>query len=341
MTFDSQIFLDDCHYLNRPPGFDAFNYAYGDNNVAAVYSGFRRTPFYANGEWQHGVILREANCEPNMVIGSDGLSHTRRGKRYFVARSDQHVYLQGCGFTNVHVVGLPIIYVNAPQVKRQAGTLLVMPTHSLPELPSIGGEDRYVNFILALKRSFSRIVVCLHRTCFDKTEWRSKFESNKIQVLRGADPDDKYTYFKLAELFSKVEFMTTNGFGSHVPYAAYFGCKVSISGPVQAYDRSQFSNVPLYKNNPSLLQWREKVANEIRQNYGFLYTDPENGRSQRDWAAETLGVDNKRTPVELRELFGWDLRSRLRRKIVANFQVVMATAGNCARSLRKRSNPGG
>jgi len=337
MATNAQNSFDDCPNLIRSAVLDRYNYAYGDNYVAAAYCGFQTTPFHADGEWQHGVILSEANCEPNMVIGSDGLSHTRLNKRYFVARSDQEVYLRGCGFTNVHVVGLPVIYVSAPQVKRQRGTLLVMPTHSLPELPSIGGEERYVSFISNYKRFFHKIVVCLHRTCFDKTEWRSRFESQNIQVLRGADPDDKYSYFKLAELFSKVDFMTTNGFGSHVPYAAYFGCKVSICGPEQAYDGAQFSNVPLYKNNPPLLKLREKVANEIRQNYRFLYVDPENGSEQSIWAAEVLGSNNRKVPSELRKLFGWDMSTVLRRKAVASCTNWIASAGHCLRSCRKKS----
>jgi hypothetical protein len=36
---------------------------------------------------------------------------------------------------------------------------------------------------------------------------------------------------RLVEIFSTFEYVTTNGFGSQITYAAYCGAKVSVFGP--------------------------------------------------------------------------------------------------------------
>ncbi len=318
-----------------------YNYAYGDTLVAAKHCGFPDIPFHLKGEWQHGANMPERNCDPDLVIGSDGLSYTRKHNTYFVARMDQEQYLKSLGFKSVHAIGLPIVYVPTVAWPRVPETLLVMPTHTLPEMSVTKAEDDYVSFINEQRSRFATTIVCLHRNCYDNSPWRRKFKEIGITVVRGADPDDVYSYEKLSMLFSTVECMTTNGFGSHVPYAAYFGAKVSICGTVPEYEQSDFANVPFYKNNPRMFDLIQECMIQIRKSHHYLYCMPTDATERKNWAAEVLGADNKRTPTELRNLFGWDLRSRLLRKIVANFQVVMATAGNCARSLRKRSNPGG
>ena len=83
--------------------FQKFNEAYGDSFIAAKYCGFNKTPKPTDGEWQHGWIIPERNIHPEFVIGSDGLSITRKNKKYFVARKDQEEYLFKQGFTNVKV----------------------------------------------------------------------------------------------------------------------------------------------------------------------------------------------------------------------------------------------
>ena len=318
-----------------------YNYAYGDTLVAAKHCGFADIPFHVNGEWQHGANMPERNCDPDLVIGSDGLSFTRKRKTYFVARLDQEKYLRSCGFKSVHSIGLPIVYVPNVAWPRIPGTLLVMPTHTLPEMSATKAEDDYVSFIDEQRSHFLSTTVCLHRNCYDNSPWRAKFEAIGMTVVRGADPDDVRSYEKLSMLFSSFENMTTNGFGSHVPYAAYFGTKVSICGPSPEYEQSDFANVPFYKNNPRMFDLIQECMKQIRKSHQYLYRMPTEATERIHWAAEVLGADNKRTPSELRKLFGWALRSRLRRKVVENFHVVMATAGNCGRSLRKRSNPGG
>ena len=288
------------------PRYDQFNYAYGDTGVVARYIGLLEAPGGLNGEWQHGVIVRERNKNADWIIGSDGLSQQRPHKRYYVARDDQVVALKAFGFTDVHAIGLPFAYVTPPLCDRVPNTLLAMPAHGLPESGSRISSD-YADFVAGQRQYFSDVVVCLHRTDHDCADTRSLFEERGLVVVRGADPDDADAYDRLASLFSYFDVVTGNEFGSHVAYAALTGAKVSVAGPQTPFDRNYYLKLPYYRNCPAVLDFAEElvVSRVLERTYPFLYADPKFAQPCKDWAADQIGVGNRRSPEELRRLFGW------------------------------------
>lgn len=288
--------------------------SYGDAYVAAKYCGFTSIPARYKGEWQHGWIGEERNIHPEWVIGSDGLSTLRKNRdTFFVARQDQVDYLCSQGYKNVEAIGMPILYVEPPKLDRLKGSLLVMPTHSLPEFQGKFDEDLYINYIKSISHHFSHICLCVHKSCERSGHWLKTFQEQGIQVVVGADPADSNSLLRMAYLFSQFDYVTTNNMGSQIAYASYFGCKVSIAGPEYLYEASMLEEVPFYKNAPEVLQIGLKFLDEgrYRQLYPQFYREPWLAIENKKWAAYQLGEIHKKTPKELKILFGWTLMNRL------------------------------
>ena len=302
------------------PGFlpQQYDAAYGDNYTAALYCGFKEIPKSVKGEWQHGWIGPERNINPEFVIGSDGRSSTRKYKSYFVARGDQAEYLQKQGFKHVFAIGLPIIYTEKPSVQRVKGSLLVMPVHSLSDTEENWNEEEYASYIESIAHLFSEVVLCVHKSCLNKKNWIGAFGKRKIKIVLGADPDDCNSYKRLAFLFSRFDYVTSNDMGSHLAYAAYFGSRPSIAGPRPRFERKDFEKTQFYSNAPEVLDIVEKWNKEefYKIAYPFFYKLPHQAEQMISWAEFQLGLSEKKSPGQLRSILGWTFPERIFFKII-------------------------
>lgn len=302
--------------LKLPPrNYDVRSSLYGAQLIAAKYCGLSAPPWKAEGEWQHGWIVKERNIHPEFVVGYDGKSFGRRGKeKFFVAREDQALYLKSCGYKHVVAIGLPVIYLANNHLARMAGSLLVMPVHSLQGTTEQWDDNAYVEYIKSISHHFSKIVVCIHSDCLAKGNW-SAFAQTGFEVVSGAEVKDANSLQRMADLFFQFEYVTTNEFGSQVAYASYFGCKVSVFGPRVDFRKEDYANLSLYKNAPELL---DIVAGGNSMSYMFetykqFVVNPWQARAHQEWAAWELGEQNKKTPSDLRRMFGWNFQGWLRR----------------------------
>jgi hypothetical protein len=210
------------------------------------------------------------------------------------------------GYGDVHAIGLPFAYVSLPNVTRIPGTLLALPAHGLPEAGSRIFEG-YADYVATQRQNFQDAVVCLHRTDFRQPNVRMLFAERGLPVVCGADPDDSDGYDRMAWLFSIFDVVTGNEFGSHVAYAALTGARVAIAGPQPTFDRSYYHNLPFYRNCPAVLDLTEELVESriLERSYPFLYVAPAQAQPCKAWAADQIGLENLRTPEELRQLFGW------------------------------------
>lgn len=287
--------------------------SYGDLSVAAQYCGIPTPPFEAAGEWQHGWIGPERNIHPEFVVGSDGKSFERRSSSlHYVARGDQVEYLRSQGYARVQAVGLPIVYLDKPELERIPGSLLSMPIHSLQETTEAWDADAYAAYVHSVVPRFSLVCSCVHKSCIEKGNWVPAFRKFGIRTIEGAEESDQNSLLRMAMLFRQFEYVTTNFFGSHLAYASYFGCKVSVSGPRPGWRRSAYERVPYYRNAPAVLDIIDRWISD--DHFGKIYPqflrDPWDASVQREWAEWQLGEQHKRSPRELRELLGWDFRGR-------------------------------
>ncbi len=202
---------------------------------------------------------------------------------------------------------MPIIYIDKPDINRVKGSLLVMPVHSLNETKEEWDTEEYAKYIDSIANKFTKVTVCVHISCIKKGNWINSFKKRGYEIIVGADPFDKYSYFRMVNLFCSYEFVTSNKFGSQIAYASYFGAKASIAGPKPRWSKKDFAGSTLYKNVPELLDIIAKRNDEnfLEKTYPFLYVEPFNAKEQYEWAAFQLGLQCKQKPRELRLMFEW------------------------------------
>ena len=114
-------------------------------------------------------------------------------------------------------------------------------------------------------------------------------------------------------LFKSFEFMTTNAIGSHVVYAAYCGCKVSIFGDYAEYSSEDYKDDPFYNRFPFLLEHNLKYSSKksIENLFPYLFSHPKEARIRIKWAEEELGKANKVSFEELGKLLGWNWQGQI------------------------------
>lgn len=228
---------------------------------------------------------------------------------YLVATKDQELFFEQNGKSAL-AVGAPFTYAaqfDDYDVLREPNSLLVMPPHGLPFSNESWPEESYVQKINGLKSDFGKIVVCLHPSCVDKNKWLEEFDKYNIPWIVGADMHDKNALVRMHRIFTSFDYMTTNCIGSHVAYAAYSGCKVSIFGDYIEWTEIDVKDDELYVKYPHVMHHnlsqssKDKVSNTLP----FLFVHPTKASKNVQWASEELGGKNKKSYVRLAVLLGW------------------------------------
>lgn len=252
--------------------------------------------------WKHGWLIADLYYKEQLTSGSS--------EAKFLVPLVEHKHFLREHNINSEAIGMPFVYVKdiiTEKIERVKNSLLVMPPHSLPYTDHKWDEDSYAKQINDLKNQFDLIVVCLHQSCIEKKLWVDAFEKYNIPWIIGADALDKNALVRMYKIFNSFEFMTTNAIGSHVAYAAYCGCKVSIYGNYAEFSKTDFKNDPLYKRFPFLLEHNLKYSSKksIEKSFYYLFNSPIDAKIRIKWAEEQLGEKNKVTFYELAKLLGW------------------------------------
>ena len=296
--------------------FESLSYPikYGATHVAAAYCGFKSPPRAHRGDWQHGWSPKHFQFDPSMLVGHPTLNPSHH---YWLARGDEEIYFRSQGYKNVKAIGLPILYLASNKLVRRPKSLLVMPAHSLDYTTLKSGFKEYVETIASIRSKFSEVVICVHPACWRNGYWVDAFKKRGFKVIKGAFIEDRNALDRMSRLFSTFEYVTTNGLGSHIAYAAYFGAKVSIFGCYLEYRSQDFINDPLYREKPYLLDPTIRANSEqvMREHYPELFCHPMQAKQRLEWGHLQLGSDNKVTPDEMRYLFGWTMPSRVAYKL--------------------------
>jgi hypothetical protein len=244
-----------------------------------------------------------------------------------VATVRQVEILKKFGWHNSVAVGLPFIYGDIFELDAKPDSLLVMPGHTLPHTDHQWDQKTYVDQIVKLKPYYDTIVACVHSSCFAKGYWVPYFEKHGIPCIKGADTYDKNALLRLNTIFKSFEYMTTNTIGSHVAYAAYSGCKVSIYGEYCSPNKSDYRNDPYYQEYPELLNyWVDQSQKSVIENrYPELFTIPMKATKRNVWGEEMVGAAHRKEPQEIAALLGWSIANQIR--------------GYCKEGLRLVRNP--
>ncbi len=273
--------------------------AYGDIKSLAAYCRRRHyRSLLLDGEWQHGWHVPEKNIHPELVVGFDGESRLfRTSRKYYVAREDQRVFLRQCGYTRVEAIGHPIIYVARPRVQRISGSLLIMPVHSVVESVTIRDRsfEAYLAYIQSIRHHFHEVSACIHS--HDLDYYGVALRNLGINIIEGSLMADQNSYRKMALLGCSYDYMTTNKYGSHVAYFAYYGCRVSVAGPAPGLDYQKFRDLNIYRNCPECLPLSLSINQSLGTHYPSFRVEPWLATSNIEWAQEQLGEACKQPPA--------------------------------------------
>lgn len=274
---------------------------YGAIEVAAEYCGSpipMKYP-YQWFNWSHGCYGSWRLVHPGLIT----LNLENKKLKYLVATKKDEIFLKNNGYPNVKAIGLPILYVKDIKIKRIPNSLLIMPSHTVRGDKKVDKEayESYIDFIKPYLKYFSAVKVCLHSGCIANNMWVNEFTALGIEIIEGADGNDKNALLRQKYLFKQFDFITSNNWGSHIAYALFFGCKVSISGPFTPILKENFLRETAWKNNPETLEllFSDKVKAERNKILKHLYVNPNEGLSDVELGKQLIGFYEKKTPKQL------------------------------------------
>jgi hypothetical protein len=259
--------------------------------------------------WGHGWIPDfRIHSDPRLVTGQSLLD---KNQKILTSKVPIEAYLKDCGYPNTHAIGLPVIYLKAKKIDRLKNSLLVMPAHSLEYTRHDSWKfAEYVSEIEAVSKDFDDVYVCVHSSCLKHGYWVKEFQSRNFKIIQGLNIYDKNALYRLQQLMSTFEYVTTNSFGSHIAYGAYFGAKVSIYGTYTEYKEEDFETDPFYTLHKDVLKLSLEIHSKqrIEKELPSFFTSPIDAPVRTDWGEYEVGACNKKSPREIRELL--DLRDK-------------------------------
>ena len=273
---------------------------YGMSRIVSKGLGLFFNP-YSFANWYHGWLSWNVKHVETFGLISP--------YKYLVATRYQESFLKDQGIDAI-AVGAPFVYageIDTVTILRQKNSLLVMPPHVTTDAKKGWDEESYVKQILDLEGEFDYIVACVSSSCVQKKHWISQFKKYGIPYIVGADMSDKNALIRMSNIFKNFEYVTTNRIGSHVAYAAYSGCKVSIFGDYLPLLKEEFENDELYNQYPFLINnvMNEASKESVYSKFPFLFVHPKKASKNVQWAVEQLGGNNKKSFFVLAKHLGW------------------------------------
>lgn len=275
---------------------------YGASRLIAGQLGIREVPFSRAG-WRHGWMHVPLKYVRQLTVWGKDDEH-------FLTAQEEHVNFLAQHGIKATAVGMPFIYADAiDNALRVPNTLLVMPQHTLPYVPSIGNEEQYIEEIEKIRHDFDAVIFCIHYSCYEHGIWPELLKKYNFPMIIGASVGQINAITRLQRVFSTFEFVTTNTVGSHLAYAAYCGAKVSVYGKFSDFSNYNFDKDPYAKANQELMAFNIKHTTEqyVRQLVPFLFCQhPNQAQQYISWAQEELGLKNKKSAQKIAELLGWN-----------------------------------
>lgn len=290
---------------------------YGAFDIAREYCGFSDFPSpYPKTScimWQHGVICWDISI-PEQGFGAPIPSDKTK---LLLANKKLLKFYEIKNIKNVYAIGMPVVYLPDYKIQRKENTLLVFPRHGVPNsTTNIETNIEYVNYINGISNYFNKVQISIFGPDIDRSAPVYKmFKSAGFEIIRGVEDSKKTLHQQKLRLLS-FSHITSNTMGSHIPYAAAFGCKVSIAGPVYKCQREHLENTDFYKLFPAALDVVTKYSElSLRSYFPWLFCEPHEAKTCEAWGNEQIGLDCKLSPVEMFKLFEWTIPNVLKSNI--------------------------
>ena len=298
------LFLPKIKLISPKNEVDYYGFSYYLNN----YLGYKNYN-YSFSSWVHGWIYSEHKFIEKFNT-SQYYPHLK-----IVADKSQENFLKSHGFKKVISAGYPYIYINKNKsIKRYKNSLLVMPPKNSRDTLTKWNEDEFINRIKLIKNDFENIFFCIDQVSAHNKMWIDKIKENNFQYIIGADSRDAMSLLRMKIIFQHFEYVHSPVIGSAIAYAAFEGCKVSISNDYLEYDLSGYKRHPLYEKKREFLDYEiyTKSKNYIKNKFTFLFQEPLKSVTSVDWAKNQLGYKFKQDFQKIPYLLGWRVRDKIR-----------------------------
>lgn len=274
---------------------------YGASHLIASELGYHEPP-PSIASWKHGVFYESTIGAPWLL-----LTEGNRATRHLVANEWHAACLRDAGYKRVHAVGAPFLYAAPATGLRMPNSLLIMPAHRIAKATNSIDEESYADALGSIRDRFDRVLACISATCVREGGWTRALQRVGIPWVTGADSHDRNALRRMRRMFDLFEFVTTDTLGSHVAYASYCGCKVSIWGPYAEIKMEDYKDVPWYRKNWQYLSQLIDCFSEahVRRRFPELFSDPWEAPSRVEWAKPFLGLSHRRPAADIAHLLGW------------------------------------
>ncbi|MBT4764407.1 hypothetical protein HOO14_05380 [bacterium] len=259
--------------------------------------------------WLHGWVWWDPEIADEL-----GCSNLPFNVPIVVSKHSEQLLLNSLGYKNVHSGGLPFLYTEFSGVNRKKNSLLAFIPHS-SESVSVSNvyDENYLNYLESIKKSFSEVCVCVHWFDSSNKVLLENMNSRGLSYVFGARVDDGNSLLRMRMLLDYFDFITTPIFGSHILYAAYAGCKVSMCGPLLEYKSSDFK-----QEEGISLKHIEKLIKSgsvewLKVKFPFIFVDhPTDASTNLAWAKAEIGSENKLSSKELINILGWSVEGQIK-----------------------------
>lgn len=260
--------------------------------------------------WQHGWMWWGASTYEELMMDY-GL---KEKSQFIVSKSAELEVLKSAGFKNLWVGGLPFSYTEPSKSLRVAGSLLAMPMHSAEQTNKTTSNKLekslidYLDFLESLKRQYSSVWISIYYLDFSPS-LLDEIRKRGLFPIEGARPNDANSLKRVRIIMDTFEFVTSNAIGSHVIYAMFSDCKVSVGGPKVNIEESDFILDNRFKcfSKKYIEKSVYHLSREYLQNkFPFILTDnPSNGFQSQEFAREEIGFYNRLKNEDILDALQW------------------------------------
>ena len=269
-----------------------------------------RLPFvprsFAN--WQHGWIWID-KLTPDKLFD---VKTTRKSQSIIVCNVSEKKVLESAEYSNVTVGGLPFAYIPKQNVQPIPGALVAFLTHS-SEGGKINNSSKYLYFdyLESIRKDFSKIFICIYWLDYNENI-AYEIKRRGLVPLSGARPDDKYSLLRIRTILEYCPYVTSNMIGSHLLYALYAGCIVSLTEPLYDIRADMQKQLENYCDNEIDYILYGQDIDYIKANFSWLLVNhPLAGIKNVDYAKKNIGEEWMLSIEKIKEVLGWKMVDQL------------------------------
>ena len=275
------------------------NLYYGHYQILKSYSK-TTLPYKINGEVQHG-------WSPDHGIAANPFLHDKNKKkeRYYLFNEKNKNKSLEYGYSNTFLIGAPFIYlpnihINSEETSKKSIIFFPLHTHEY----DLNGDPfhAYCNYLEELKKItkfFNFVTVCLGWREYINKRIINLFKDQSIKVVTMGERDNNPGFlYKFKNIVRHHEYLSSDSFSSAVFYGLFMGKKVFLHGTNMGKGEKE--------------NWEGKLKNYnefYHKLYPELHWENFNHKSYSEIGKNELGLDNKLTPGNLREVFGWRIKN--------------------------------